>query len=165
MSTFEHSFVLDASLASVSEFHSDTRVLRRLTPPPIIVQLHRVDPLREGSISEFTLWFGPVPVRWRALHSQVDARRGFTDTQIGGPMRFWRHRHTFNDLGNGRVEVAEHVDYQHERGWRGLFSRLLFAPPALRFLFYYRELATRRALENRSRTGRLSADSTLISGA
>jgi ligand-binding SRPBCC domain-containing protein len=149
MSTFEFSFTVHASLAAVSDFHHDTRALRRLTPPPIFVQLHRVDPLAEGSVSEFSLWFGPLPVRWRALHTNVDPQRGFTDTQVSGPMRHWRHSHTFKDLGDGQVRVIEHIDYEHGRGWRGLLSHLLFAPIGLRFLFFYRKLATRRALERR----------------
>jgi len=130
----------------VAEFHSDTRALVRLTPPPIFVQLHHIEPLAEGSVSEFTLWFALLPVRWRARHSNVSVQ-GFTDTQERGPMKHWAHTHTFTDLGLGVVQVNEHIEYQHYFDLRGLLSRLLFAPVGLRFLFNYRELATRRALE------------------
>src|SRR5512141_1391989 len=98
MQVFEYSFTVDAPVEAVAEFHRDTRALKRLTPPPVWVQLQRVDPLAEGSVSEFTLWFGPLPVRWQALHSNVDRLRGFTDTQARGPMRQWRHRHRFTPL-------------------------------------------------------------------
>ncbi len=147
MQSFDFTFTVRASLEAVADFHRDTRALKLLTPPPLFVQLHRVDPLGEGSISEFTLWFGPLPVRWHALHHTADVKHGFTDVQESGPMKHWAHTHTYTDLGNGQVRVSEHIEYEHHGGWRGLLSHLLFAPPALRFLFFYRELATRRAVE------------------
>lgn len=135
-----------ATLAAVSEFHHDTAALKRLTPPPIFVQLHHIEPLAEGSLSEFSLWFGPLPVHWFARHSKV-SEQGFTDTQESGPLKYWAHTHTFKDIGQGLVQVNEHIEYEHHADWRGLRSRLLFAPLGLSFLFNYRALATRRALE------------------
>ena len=52
---FSYQFTINASLEAVADFHRDTRALKQLSPPPAIVQLHRVDPMVEGSISEFTL--------------------------------------------------------------------------------------------------------------
>ena len=142
---FDHNFTVNAPLAAVAAFHRDARVLPRLTPPPIRVQLHRVDPLGEGAIAAFTLWFGPLPVRWVAVHSQVDTLRGFTDTQRSGPLKFWRHTHAFAALDTSTTRVSEHVEYEHHAGWRGWLSRLLYNRPALEFLFAYRAWVTRRA--------------------
>ena len=55
--------------------------------------------------------------------------------------------HAHLDEVAGGVRVQEHVEYEHDSGWRGVLSRLLFNPPALGFLFWYRGWATRRALE------------------
>lgn len=143
---FDYAFTVRASLAAVADFHHDARALKLLSPPPVVVQLHLVEPMANGSIAEFTLWFGPLPVRWRAVHSQVAAQRGFTDTQARGPLRAWQHTHSFDEVAGG-VRVQEHVEYEHDSGWRGVLSRLLFNPPALGFLFWYRGWATRRALE------------------
>jgi ligand-binding SRPBCC domain-containing protein len=103
--------------------------------------------MAEGSVSEFTLWMGPLPVRWRAVHSQVD-NHGFTDTQERGLMAHWQHTHRFESLDDQTTQVREHIEYQHHRGWRGALSRLLFGSPALRALFIYRRWATRQALRN-----------------
>lgn len=149
MQVFEHAFRVRAPLARVAAFHRDTRALKRLTPPPIFVQLHRADPLAEGAVAEFTLWFGLLPVRWRAVHSAVDEHRGFTDTQARGPLRHWRHRHAFRALDPQATLVVDRIEYQHHGGPRGLLSRLLFARPALHLLFAFRAWATRRALERR----------------
>ena len=112
LNVLNHNFVVRAPLAAVAAFHHDARVLPRLTPPPILVQLHRVDPLGEGSIADFTLWFGPLPVRWVALHSQVDPLRGFTDTQQSGPLKFWRHIHSFEAVDAATTRVSEHVEFE-----------------------------------------------------
>jgi ligand-binding SRPBCC domain-containing protein len=149
--TFDYAFAVRASLAAVADFHHDTHALKRLTPPPLFVQLHRVEPLAEGSVADFTLWFGPLPVRWVAVHSNVDARRGFTDTQQAGPMKAWKHTHQFESVSADLTRVSEHIEYAHYSGWRGLFSRLLFNPLALRLLFFYRGLVTRFTLENNRR--------------
>jgi ligand-binding SRPBCC domain-containing protein len=150
--TFDHAFTVRAPLARVAEFHRDTRALRRLTPPPIFVTLHRVEPLAEGSIADFTLWFGLLPVRWQAVHSDVDALHGFTDVQRSGPMKSWQHTHRFDAVDARATRVSDHISYAYHAGARGLLSRLLFNPLALRALFFYRGLATRRALEGRHRS-------------
>jgi ligand-binding SRPBCC domain-containing protein len=148
MLTFDYQFTVRASLTAVNAFHRDARALKRLSPPPFIVQLHRVDPLGENSIADFTLWLGPLPIRWTAIHSAVSAEYGFTDTQQRGLMKFWKHNHRFTSVDAKIVRVSEHIEYEHATGLRGLLSRLLFNPLALRFLFAYRGWVTRRALES-----------------
>jgi ligand-binding SRPBCC domain-containing protein len=144
--SFDYQFTVPVPLEAVAAFHHDTRALPHLTPPPIRVQLHRVDPLAEGAIADFTLWFGPVPVRWVALHTQVDPLHGFTDTQQAGPLLFWRHTHRFDAIDAATTRVREHIEYQYKPGWRGWFSRVLYNPLALSFLFGYRRWVTRRSL-------------------
>jgi hypothetical protein len=146
MPEFCYTFVVDAPLAAVQAFHHDTRALKKLTPPPMVVQLRRVEPLAEGSISEFTLWLGPIPIPWRAVHSDVN-EYGFTDTQVRGPMVVWRHTHRFTPLPDGRTRLDEHVVYQHPSGLRGLFTRLLFGRIGLRLLFTWRKMATQRHVQ------------------
>lgn len=146
MQTFDYTFVVSAPLDKVRAFHRDTTSLKGLNPPPIIVQLHRVDPMAEGSISEFTLWMGPLPVRWRAVHSQV-SQHGFTDIQEDGPMALWHHTHMFEAINDNSTRLHEHIDFKHHPGLRGLLTRLFFNQLALKGLFTYRKWATRRALK------------------
>lgn len=146
MNQFRSSFVVDAPLANVAAFHSDTSALKRLTPPPIFVQLHATEPLTEGASAEFTMWFGPLPLRWKAVHSNVDPLHGFTDTQVRGPLAMWEHQHRFTALDSERTRVSDKVLYSYGTGWRGWLNRLLFNPIALRLLFAYRRWITRRGL-------------------
>jgi ligand-binding SRPBCC domain-containing protein len=146
MPVFESSFRVDAPLARVAEFHRSPAALRKLSPPPIFVQFHRLEPLAEGSLADFTLWFGPLPVRWRARHHSVDPLRGFTDRQESGPLAAWEHTHRFEWQSAGSTRVTDRVEYRHHPGRRGMLTRLLFARPFLAFLFRYRAWATRRAV-------------------
>ena len=145
MPEFAHRFTVDAPIEAVAAFHRDTRVLKQLTPLPIVVRVHRFEPLADGSRAEFTLWFGPLPLRWEAVHSDVGPN-GFTDTQVRGPLRAWQHRHRFTALGPTRTRVDDHRVYSHDRGAQGVLSRLLFARPGLLYLFTARQWLTRRGV-------------------
>ncbi len=145
MTIFDYRFTVDAPLASVSEFHFRPDAFRRLKPPLVIMHVHRAEPVAEGSVYEFTMWMGPLPVYWKAVHSDVSTS-GFTDTQAAGPMKFWRHTHRFSAIDDSTTEVHEHIEFQHHSGWRGLRSRLLFPRPALVALFTIRKRITRHAV-------------------
>lgn len=145
---FSYTFRVNAPLAAVANFHRSTDTLKRLTPFPIIVRIHRLDPLAEQSISEFTLWFGPFPVRWIALHTNVDPLHGFTDTQTRGPLLTWQHTHRFTALSEQQTQIEERIEYRHHPSLKNAWTRLVYAPWMLRILFLYRSLITRRALRN-----------------
>jgi ligand-binding SRPBCC domain-containing protein len=147
MSIFEHTALVHAPNEVVADFHRDSRVLQKLTPPPVVVQLHDGGPLAEGSRADFTLWFGPFPVRWIAVHSNVDRLRGFTDRQARGPFEHWEHVHSFVPDGDRATRVIDHIEFKHFSGLRGLFTRLAFSPTSLRLLFAFRAWVTRRTLE------------------
>lgn len=146
MAVFDFRFTVDAPLKAVSEFHFQPGILKKLTPPLMIMQVHRFDPLANGSIGEFTMWMGPIPVRWKALHSDV-SETTFTDTQVSGPMKSWVHCHTFTAMSEQTTEVHEHIEFEHFGGIKGLWSRLLFPRPALFMLFTIRKMITRREVQ------------------
>jgi len=145
MPVFDYRFTVNAPLEAVSAFHFQTGILKALTPPMMIMQVHRFDPLANGSIGEFTIWMGLIPVRWVAEHSDVSLT-GFVDTQISGPMKLWKHTHRFNRVSPHVSEVHEHIEFEHYSGLRGIWSRMLFPRIALIVLFTYRRWATRRAV-------------------
>ena len=151
MPVFDFAFRVDASPAAVREFHHDTQALRRLTPPPTFVQLHSIEPLGEGSVSRFTLWVGPVPLGWKAVHREV-TDHGFTDVQAEGPAAKWEHTHAFVPLDDGTTEIREHIEFEHKPGLAGLLTRVLFSRPNLLAMFTYRMLVTRWCLRNTSRS-------------
>ena len=145
MPTFNYSFTVNAPLAAVAAFHSRTDILKRLTPPPLFVQIHDFGEMREGMVAEFTMWFGPMPVRWQAEHVNV-SEQGFTDIQRQGPLATWEHTHRFSAETPHITRIHEHIEYAHPTGWRGILTRLFFGKLGLYGLFQYRKLITRWSL-------------------
>ena len=143
MPVFDFVFEVNAPLLVVQAFHHNTSALKQLTPPPTLVQIQSVEPLAEGSVSRFTLWVGPLPLRWTAIHQNVSGN-GFTDIQQSCPAKKWAHTHTFTEIDATHTRVNEHIEYEHKRGLWGLVTRLLFSYPNLYFMFCYRRWITKR---------------------
>jgi len=146
MKIYRHSFTVNAPLLAVAEFHKDTHALRQLTPPPLIVQFNNVEPLREGSLADFTMWAGPVPVRWVAVHSHVTEQNGFVDSQNRGPFRSWRHHHYFRAVNAQATEVVDKIEAEYGN----MISRFMWLN--LPVLFAYRAWRTKAALSTNKQT-------------
>ncbi len=147
MKRYIHSTRVDAPLQAVSLFHQDSSALKRLTPPPVFVQMHQMQPLAEGSLADFTLWIGPIPVHWVASHHDVDPVQGFTDIQKYGPFSYWKHRHTFVPVDDGATNVIDEIEAEYGQGWfKGLVSRLMWW--SLPALFAFRGWVTKRLTES-----------------
>lgn len=145
---FEKRSVFKTTLAQLEAFHQDPSALRKLTPPPIFMQLHddRRTSITEGEI-EFTLWFGPLPIRWTARHASLDAGTGFRDYQVNGPLAYWSHEHVMESLDGGAA-LTDRITIAHRPGPRGWLTRLMFDGLPLRILFAYRHWRTAQAVEN-----------------
>lgn len=148
MPVFDYQFQVDAPVEAVSAFHFEPGILKTLTPPLMIMQVKQFEPLAEGSVAEFKMWMGPIPVYWKAVHSDVSPA-GFTDTQVAGPMKSWAHTHRFTSLADRRTEIHEHIEFEHHSGLRGVWSRLLFPRIGLNVLFKTRAWITRREVAKR----------------
>lgn len=150
MVIFEHCFRVSAPLSAVAAFHDGPEALEALTPPPMRVELHKFGALKEGMQADFTLWLGPFPIPWKARHEEVGPE-GFADVQVEGPLARWRHRHDFVAVSSDETEVRDRVEYEYPSGWSGVWTRALFNNAALRGLFFYRALMTRRGVRRLAR--------------
>jgi ligand-binding SRPBCC domain-containing protein len=145
MKIYQHQFVVNAPLSKVVEFYWDSRTLRILTPPPVIVHFHMVQPLSEGSVADFTLWLGPIPVRWLAVHHDIDPMAGFTDSMMRGPFEAWVHQHRFEALDPHRTQIIDNIQaLPGPHPFWGLVSRFMWLN--LPVLFAYRSWRTKTAL-------------------
>lgn len=142
---FKRRFRVQASCADVAHFHQSAASLRAITPAPM--QVHAApDPLKDGDEIIFTVWLGPIPVRW---HGRIEgtSAEGFTDTQISGPFGSWHHRHNFIAISDGVTEVYDVVQAEMPR-----LPSIRYIPAALMWislplLFAFRAWRTRRLLE------------------
>jgi ligand-binding SRPBCC domain-containing protein len=143
---YQHQFRVNAPVAEVREFHARSSSMGAITPPPVLVRLHRAPlTLDEGDQMEFTLWLGLLPIHWLACIEEVTAG-GFVDRQLRGPFRRWVHRHRFIPSGERETEIRDEVELE-------LFSHPLQALIgfgmwlSLPLLFAFRGWKTRRILE------------------
>jgi ligand-binding SRPBCC domain-containing protein len=145
---FEHGFTVRAPVTQVAAFHAQSASMGRITPPPLIVRVQAApECLGEGDEMVFTLWAGPLPLRWVARIEEVSPE-GFTDRQVSGPFRSWRHRHRFVVAGPGNTAVVDEVEATLKRhAFWGPVGALMWA--GLPLLFAYRGWRTRQLLETR----------------
>jgi ligand-binding SRPBCC domain-containing protein len=143
---YRHTFRVDAPPAAVAAFHTRSSSLKAITPPLVPMRLHSApEEMADGDEMEFTMWLGPVPVRWRA-RIEDPSPAGFVDRQVSGPFAAWAHRHTFLPLDDGGTQVIDEVEARLRR-------HLLWGPTGLAMwvglplLFAYRGWQTRRLLD------------------
>ena len=143
---YQHRFVVDAPLAAVADFHALSASMAAITPPPVVVRLHRAPArLDEGDRMEFTLWLGPLPMHWLAGIDDVSPT-GFTDRQLRGPFRHWKHRHAFAPVDETTTAVVDEIELalRPHPLW-GLVGLGMWL--SLPLLFAYRGWKTRRLIQ------------------
>lgn len=143
---YRHRFEVNAPLAAVAEFHARSASMGAITPPPVVVRIHSAPVLLDdGDEMDFTMWLGPLPVRWLARIEDVNPT-GFTDRQVLGPFQEWIHRHTFVPVDKTTTAVLDEIELRLRPhllwGLVGLGMRL-----SLPFLFAYRGWKTRRLIQ------------------
>ncbi len=149
---YQHRFRVQAPVEAVAEFHSYPAAMAAITPPPIFVQVHSAPPrVAEGQSMDFTMWLGPLPLRWRAQFEDV-AATGFVDRMVQGPLAAWTHRHSFVPVDDSQTDVVDQLDVAVRRhplwGPVGLGMSL-----NLPVLFAYRQWQTRRLLGQQGQSG------------
>jgi ligand-binding SRPBCC domain-containing protein len=143
---YKHRFEVDAPLAAVADFHAQSASMGAITPPPVVVRVHRAPArLSDGQKMEFTMWLGPLPVPWLARIEEVSPT-GFIDRQLRGPFRCWVHRHTFVPVDETTTAVVDKIELElRSHPWWGLVGLGMWL--SLPLLFAYRGWKTRRLIE------------------
>jgi len=145
---YKHRFEVTAPLTAVADFHAQSASMGAITPPPAVVRVHRAPShLDDGDEMEFTMWLGPLPVRWLARIEDVSPT-GFTDRQLRGPFRHWLHRHTFVVVDETTTAVVDEIELElRSHPWWKLVGLLMWF--SLPLLFAYRGWKTRSYIETK----------------
>jgi len=123
MTVFLHSSRMPAPVEDLAAWHFRPGALDRLIPPWERVRvLGTFGGVAEGSIAELELRLAGVPIRWRAVHEEVDPERGFRDRQLQGPFASWVHDHRFMPEPEGHSLLEDRIEYAIRFG---AFGRLL----------------------------------------
>jgi ligand-binding SRPBCC domain-containing protein len=144
---YKHTFIVRAPLEKVANFHRLSASMAAITPPPVIVNIQRApELLAAGDEMRFTLWLGPLPLRWLARIEDLSAG-GFTDNQLEGPFKKWKHQHQFQAIDASRTLVIDQIEAEIKNHWFwGPIGRLMWLN--LPVLFAYRGWKTRRSLDS-----------------
>lgn len=161
-----YDILLDAPLEAVWAFHEEIEsALRTLSPPEVDLQVTRADAPAVGArvimrlkLPPASLWGGRT--RWAARYveytppaGQPPARRaGFTDEQVEGPFKRWRHAHTFEetlDEGRPKVWAIDTVDYTPPLGPIGWIADRIFLRRQIDRMFAHRHRKMRESLTRR----------------
>ena len=148
--TFVVATRIPASAEDVFDWHEAPGAFEQLTP-----SWERVRVLRhEGGIRDgarVSLLVGPAPfsLRWDLEHRDYQHGHSFTDLQLRGPFRYWRHVHRMIPQGPQACLLEDTIEYELPLGALG---RLVGGPLVRRKLtrlFAYRHDVTRRVFEPR----------------
>lgn len=125
----------------VFPFFADAFNLERITPPWLRFSVLTPGPIDvgEGTLIDYRLRLHGVPLRWHTRITGWDPPHRFSDEQISGPYRVWRHLHTLEPLAGGRTLSRDAVEYRI-RGGRAVqaVAQRVLVERDLRAIFEYR---------------------------
>jgi ligand-binding SRPBCC domain-containing protein len=126
----------------VFAFFADAFNLERITPAFLRFRITTPRPIemKPGALIDYRLRLYGVPVRWRTRIETFEPERSFTDVQLVGPYRRWRHRHDFVEVAGG-TEVRDVVEYEMPLGPIGGWAQRVFVARSLERIFDFRRRA------------------------
>jgi uncharacterized protein len=135
-----------ASAAALFDWHEAPGAFQRLTPPtePVRV-LKQTGGIRDGAQVSVKIGPWPFALRWDLEHRDYRAGESFSDVQVKGPFKSWRHVHRMVPTGANSSMLEDRIQYELPFGALGDLVARLFVEPRLRRLFEYRHEVTRRA--------------------
>lgn len=146
--TFVVTSRMPASAEAVFDWHEAPGAFERLTPPEERVRVVK----HEGGICDgarVSLRVGPKPfaLRWELQHQDYQHGRTFTDLQLAGPFRYWKHVHRMIPEGPQASFLEDAIEYELPLGPIGWMVGRLFVQRKLKRLFAFRHAVTRQAFE------------------
>lgn len=143
------SFSLD--LDTCWDFFSNPANLQSITPPDLGLVLKSRLPhtMYPGMIIEYTVKpILGIKQTWVTEITHLNKPHYFVDEQRYGPYKFWHHQHHFKEIGNGRIEVIDIVNYSLPFD---PFSRIIhdfFISKRLNNIFDYRKQVLEKKFGN-----------------
>jgi len=139
--TLERTQMVPRPLAETFKFFSDPHNLQRLTPAFLQFKFLSPPPevMHPGTVIDYQIRLYGVPVHWRTRIEVVEAPKKFVDVQEKGPYALWRHSHSFRDLGGGKTEMKDRVEYAMPLGPLGEIAYYALVKRSLAQIFEFRE--------------------------
>ena len=141
---------LAAPLEEVFPFFARAQNLGWITPPWMGFAILGTPPedVREGTIIEYDIKLGPLPLRWRTRIAKFKPGVLFVDNQERGPYSLWWHEHHF-EAHEGGTRMTDRVLIRLPLGRLGSWVAGAVVHSMLRRIFGYRAQAMVQRFGNR----------------
>ena len=134
--------ILPVSVGKAFSFFEDPENLAEITPDWLqfeICDAGKTGDMFQGKDLAFTIrWLG-LRFGWHTKIVEYSPPERFTDLQVRGPYRLWRHLHTFKVIPEGTL-MKDDVSYSIPYGYLGEFLHRLCIMRQLRDIFTYRSV-------------------------
>jgi ligand-binding SRPBCC domain-containing protein len=126
-------------IGEVFEFFSDARNLETITPRWLNFQILTPGPIdiHVGTLLDYRLKWHGLPIGWRTRIEEWTPPYGFTDVQLKGPYKLWRHAHKFQARDGGTL-MEDVVRYELPLGVLGELAHAVNVRRELEQVFDYR---------------------------
>lgn len=151
MPIYTRSTFIAAPPRVVFALHFGSDALARLVPPWESVTVASAPEMPyDGTEARLRVGFGPFKLSWIARHEGFQDRGDqggeFTDVQIAGPFRSWRHRHVVRPEKDGAV-LEDTITYELPFGPLGRIFGGRMTEKKIEKMFEFRHRVTKEAAE------------------
>jgi ligand-binding SRPBCC domain-containing protein len=128
------------ALGEVFAFFADAHNLEQITPPFLRFSVRSMTTLavRQGTEITYRLRLHRLPIPWTSRIEVWEPPYRFTDVQVRGPFRLWRHQHDFAPENNG-TSIRDTVHYRPPCAWLQRTPLLWWVDNDLRRIFTCRQ--------------------------
>jgi uncharacterized protein len=148
--TFVRTTSVSTSAETLFAWHEAPGAFQKLTPPwePVVLVRH-VGGIKDGAQVSVRVGAWPFSLRWDLEHRDYRVGESFTDVQVKGPFKSWRHVHRMTPTGRHTCRLEDRIEFELPFGPLGAIAARFFVEPKLERLFDFRHEVTRKAFEPR----------------
>ncbi|MEP7264509.1 MAG: SRPBCC family protein [Bacteroidota bacterium] len=141
MKTLVQEQFLPISIEEAWDFFSHPNNLNAITPPHMLFNLltELPDKMYEGLEIKYKV--APVlniPLTWITKITLLNEPHCFSDEQIEGPYKVWKHEHHFKSVDGG-VIMKDILNYDIGKGWIGNIAGKIFVHNKVKEIFEFRK--------------------------
>lgn len=132
----------------VFNYHARNKAIDRLIPPWSLLNIiKRNNGLGNGETCILELQCGPLKLRWVARHFGYIQDQVFQDEMIKGPLKSWKHTHSFAPNKLGGCMLEDKIEYSLPYGFNRLYFLRNQLNKTLKEMFSYRHLILQNDLK------------------
>lgn len=144
--------ILSIDLKTAWNFFSSAKNLAIITPPELGFKIRTPlieEEIYNGMRIEYTVKpLMGIPLQWVTEIQEVKRWAHFTDVQIKGPYKIWKHTHTFIEEKEG-VRMFDQIQYQLPFGILGRLAHRFIVRKKIERIFTFRkEVLNKLFLQN-----------------